>query len=55
MRDHYTISRMNESLDSLGTTKIFSALDDNSGYWKVSVAEDSANKAEFVFYSVFYE
>eukprot|EP00171_Calliarthron_tuberculosum_P022350 IDg22350t1 len=32
VRNHYPIPRIDECLDSLGTSKIFSALDANSGY-----------------------
>eukprot|EP00171_Calliarthron_tuberculosum_P020077 IDg20077t1 len=44
VRDHYPIPRMDECLDSLGTSKIFSALDANSGYWQMAVAADSVDK-----------
>ena len=34
-RDSYPIPRMDECIDSLGDTTIFSTLDCNSGYWQV--------------------
>eukprot|EP00171_Calliarthron_tuberculosum_P000507 IDg507t1 len=46
---------MDECLDSLGTAKVFSALDANSGYWQMSVAEDSVDKTAFVSHSGFFE
>lgn len=55
VRDHYPIPRMDECLDSLGTAKVFSTLDANSGYWQMAVAEDSIDKTAFVSHSGFYE
>eukprot|EP00171_Calliarthron_tuberculosum_P003653 IDg3653t1 len=55
VRDHYPIPRMDECLDSLGTARIFSALDANSGYWQMAVAEDSVDKTAFVSHSGFFE
>eukprot|EP00171_Calliarthron_tuberculosum_P001947 IDg1947t1 len=50
-RDHYPIPRIDECLEFLGTAKIFSALDANSGYWKMAVAADSVDKAASVSHS----
>ena len=35
VRDTYSISRMDECVDSLGDAKVFSTLDANLGDWKV--------------------
>ena len=43
-RDSYTIPRMDECIDSLGDTTIFSTLDCNSGYLQVEVDEADRDK-----------
>lgn len=39
---------MNECIDSLSEAKMFSALNDISGYWKIKINNKSANKITFV-------
>ena len=44
VRDTYPIPRMNECLDSLRESKVFTTLDCNSSYWKIPVAKEDQAK-----------
>jgi len=40
MRDKYPLPRVDDILDALGQVKLFSSLDQTSGYRRIQVAED---------------
>ena len=44
VKDTYPLPRMDECLDSLGNTKVFSALDAISGYWQIPIPESDRDK-----------
>ena len=46
--DAYPLPRIDDSLDALGGSKIFSTLDLASGYWQVELDEEAKEKAAFV-------
>ncbi len=52
--DTYPIPCMDECIDSLGSAKIFSTLDCNSGYWQIPIAEKDRDKTAFVCHSGLY-
>lgn len=43
----YPVPRIDECIDSLGVTTIFSTLDGNSKYWQVEIAEEDRHKIGF--------
>ena len=47
VKDTYPLPRMDECLDSLGDTKVFSALDAISGYWQMPIPENDRDKTAF--------
>lgn len=47
-RDSYHIPKMDERIDSLGETQVFSALDSNSSYWQIEMDDKNVDKAAFV-------
>ena len=53
-KDTYPLRRMDENLDSLGDTNVFSALDANSGYWQMPIPESDRGKTEFSCHSGLY-
>lgn len=55
IRDSYPIPRMDECIDSLGDSQVFSTLDCNSGYWKIEVAPEDPHKMAFVSYHGLYQ
>lgn len=46
-RDSYPIPRIDECIDSLGESTVFSTLDANSGYWKVEIDDRDKDKTAF--------
>lgn len=46
--DAYPTPRMDDCIDSLGASTIYTALDANWGYWQLPIAEDGREKATFV-------
>ena len=48
VRDSYPISRMDECIDSLGDSQVFSTLDCNVGYWQIEIEEEDKDKTAFV-------
>jgi len=48
IRDSYPIPRMDDCIDSLGTAKIFTTLDCNSGYWQIPIATEDKDKATVI-------
>ncbi len=54
VRDTYPIPRMDECIDSLGSAKIFSTLDCNSGFWQIPIGEKDRDKTAFVWHSRLY-
>ena len=55
MRDTYPIPRMDECLDSLGESKVFSTLYCKSGYWQIPVAEEDRPKTTFTCHAGTYQ
>ena len=55
IRDSYPIPRMDECIDSLGDTQVFSTLDCNSGYWQLEVAPEDRHKTAFVSHHGLYQ
>ena len=53
--DVYPLPRIDDSLDLLADTKFFSSLDLVSGYWQVSMSEDSQEKTAFTTHIGLYE
>ena len=47
VRDSYALPRMDEYIESLDDSTVFTTLDSNSGYWRVEVAEDHRDKTTF--------
>ena len=46
-KDAYPLPRIDDSLDALGGSKLFSTLDLTSGYWQVELDEDAKEKSAF--------
>lgn len=44
VRDSYPVPRIDECLDALKDSKIFTRLDANCGYWKIGIPEDDRDK-----------
>ena len=55
VRDSYPMPRMDECIDSLGSAKVFSTLDCNSGYWQLPVAEEDQDKTTFTCHAGSYK
>ena len=47
VKDTYPFPRMDECIDSMGEAQFFTALDANSGYWQIPVANDDRDKTTF--------
>ena len=54
-KDAYPLPRIDDSLDALGGSKLFSTLDLTSGYWQVELEESAKEKAAFVTRSGLWE
>ncbi len=54
VRDTYPIPHMDECIDSLGSAKMFSTFDCNSGYCQIPIAEKDWDKTAFVRHSGLY-
>ena len=54
-KDRYPLPRMDEYIDSLGDSTIFSTLDCNSGYWQIPVRERDIAKTAFACHSGLFE
>ena len=54
VKDTYPLPRMDECLDSLGDTKVFSALDAISGHWQIPIPESYRGKTAFSCHSGLY-
>ena len=48
VKDKYPLPRIDEALDQLGKSSIFSTLDMNSGFWQLSMDEKSKAKTAFL-------
>ena len=54
-KDAYPLPQIDESLDSLGHSKHFSALDLTSGYWQAELKEDAKEKTAFTTLNGLYQ
>lgn len=54
-KDAYPLPRVDDCLDSLSKSKLFSTLDLQSGYWQVEVKEEDRAKTAFVTRNGLYE
>jgi Reverse transcriptase (RNA-dependent DNA polymerase)/RNase H-like domain found in reverse transcriptase len=54
-KDSYVLPRMDDCIDSLGTARYFSTLDDNAGYWQISVAPNDRGKTAFTSHRGLYQ
>ena len=48
VKDSYPLPRIDDSLDCLGKSKIFSSLDLVSGYWQIEMDKEARERAAFV-------
>ncbi len=51
----YPLPRMDECIDSLGDTKVFTTLDANSGYWQLPVWDKDRDITAFTSHAGLYE
>lgn len=54
IRDTYPLPRMDHYIDSLGKSNVLTNLDENSGYWKDLIHENSREKTNVIFHSSTY-
>ena len=54
-KDAYPLPRIDDSLDALGGSRLFSTLDLTSGYWQVGLAKGAREKAAFATRSGLWE
>ena len=54
-KDAYPLPRIDDSLDALGGSQLFSTLDLTSGYWQVELDEEAKERAAFVTRSGLWE
>lgn len=54
-KDSHPLPRITEALDALGGGRWFSTLDLRSGYWQISMSEDSKEKTAFITHNGLYE
>lgn len=54
-KDHNPIPRIDECIDSLGETSVFTTLDANSVFWKIPLAEEDQQKTAFNTHVGLYE
>lgn len=54
-RDSYLLPKIDDYIVSLGNVRVFSAFDENWGYWQTKVSNKSATLAAFACQQVFYE
>lgn len=54
-KDAYPLPRIDDSLDALGGSKLFSTLDLTSGYWQVELDKEAKERAAFVTRSGLWE
>lgn len=47
-KEHYPLPRIEDQLDQLADNKVFTSLDLASGYYQISIAEESRHKTAFV-------
>jgi len=54
-KDSHPLPRITEALDALGGAQWFSTLDLRSGYWQISMSDDSKEKTAFITHNGLYE
>jgi len=54
-KDAYPLPRIDDSLDALGGSRLFSTLDLTSGYWQVELEEEAKERSAFVTRSGLWE
>lgn len=54
-KDSHPLPRITEALDALGGAQWFTTLDFRSGYWQISMSEDSKEKTAFITHNGLYE
>lgn len=54
-KDSYPLPRIDESLEALANSQLFSSMDLKSGYWQISMSEESREKTAFVTHAGLYE
>ena len=54
-KDAYPLPRIDDTLETLSQSQLFSTLDLGSGYWQVELAEESREKTAFSTTEGFYE
>lgn len=50
IQDTYQLPRINDSIDSLGEPKLFTALDELGGYWQVPIKDKNKDETTLTFY-----
>ncbi len=54
-KDVYPLPRVDDLIDQLGNAKVFSCLDEASGYWQIPLSPEAQPKSAFVTHHGLFE